>query len=533
LSIFSSVWLTQFSATSSSPTSATSLELPIPVSDTLKITRMLIKHFHYFYNSGGPSDITPLDQLKHATLPGVKQQMYSLFKYIFGHWPHDTSFRLVLETWLSFIQPWRYTDRGRPVADSDPAPVDGRWQGWVAENILLYSEVLRLLLPRFFRMDLTASKNAYMLFRIAKVFSQPGLSDLLRSAEAGLERGGGGRMAMPSMLDTSNVAVEDREGVYSAARACLLELEGQGAKYSPVFGNEFRQTVGELLASAERANDAASEMLKEIGAPKGKGEAEGTLVGLIQWVLGGSGGSQDTQEVEELRKTVQHLTASLGSLTEVFSLAIPRGEEVDGVRKVVMGGRGSNEPEMVESDNGLVLTPHGRWQVVQGLAKPVIRYEGDPDISPITHGEVVWLVRALYQASLWLNRRWAVQLHTAWGRGGVWGRVARLVLAPPTHYYTVVKSISGGPASRQLHRHNARISLRSLASKKVLLYLTVYCALFMLAGYSITSSLSILLILISIFVLATAFIQSLTQPTPSLLDTSDLVLGEVEDKKTN
>ena len=88
--------------------------------------------------------------------------------------------------------------------------------------------------------------------------------------------------------------------------------------------------MGELLASAERANDAASEMLKEIGASKGKGEAEGTLVGLIQWVLGGSGGSQDTQEVKDLRKTVQHLTASLGSLTEVFSQAIPRrwlGEE--------------------------------------------------------------------------------------------------------------------------------------------------------------------------------------------------------------
>jgi sphingomyelin phosphodiesterase 4 len=166
LSIFSCVWLTQFSSSfSGSPTSATSSELPIPVSDTLKIVRMLIKHLHYFSNSGGPSDITPLDQLKRATLPGVKQQMYSLFKYIFGHWPHDTSFRLVLETWLSFIQPWRYTDRGRPVADSDPAPVDGRWQGWVAENILLYSEVIRLLLPRFFRMDLTASKNAYMLFR--------------------------------------------------------------------------------------------------------------------------------------------------------------------------------------------------------------------------------------------------------------------------------------------------------------------------------------------------------------------------------
>ena len=81
LNIFSCVWLTQFSSRPSSPGSglATS-ELPIPVSDTLKIVRMLIKHLHYFANSGGPQDVTPLDQLKRATLGGVKAQMYSLFK---------------------------------------------------------------------------------------------------------------------------------------------------------------------------------------------------------------------------------------------------------------------------------------------------------------------------------------------------------------------------------------------------------------------------------------------------------------------
>ena len=28
----------------------------------------------------------------------------------------------------------------------------------------------------------------------------------------------------------------------------------------------------------------------------------------------------------------------------------------------------------MENDNGLVMTAHGRWQVVQGLAKPVIRW---------------------------------------------------------------------------------------------------------------------------------------------------------------
>ena len=81
LSIFSNVWLTQFSSRPSSPgTGLTSGDLSIAVSDTLKIVRMLIKHLHYFANSGGHHDVTPLDQLKRATLPGVKQQMYSLFK---------------------------------------------------------------------------------------------------------------------------------------------------------------------------------------------------------------------------------------------------------------------------------------------------------------------------------------------------------------------------------------------------------------------------------------------------------------------
>ena len=81
LNIFSCVWLTQFSSRPSSPGSGlASSELPIPVSDTLKIVRMLIKHLHYFANSGGPQDVTPLDQLKRATLSGVKTQMYSLFK---------------------------------------------------------------------------------------------------------------------------------------------------------------------------------------------------------------------------------------------------------------------------------------------------------------------------------------------------------------------------------------------------------------------------------------------------------------------
>ena len=57
----------------------------------------------------------------------------------------------------------------RERAGAEEGVVDQRWQIFIAEIVVLHTGVLRQLLPRFFSMDLTASKNAYMLFRISKV----------------------------------------------------------------------------------------------------------------------------------------------------------------------------------------------------------------------------------------------------------------------------------------------------------------------------------------------------------------------------
>ena len=54
---------------------------------------------------------------------------------------------------------------------------------------------------------------------------------------------------------------------------------------------------------------------------------------------------------------------------------------------------------MVDTDGGRVLTTRGRWQVIKGLARPVIKYEGDPDTRPITSREVVWIVRGAASTS--------------------------------------------------------------------------------------------------------------------------------------
>ena len=109
INTFSELWLSPFSLPSKGKSESPSLnqttnDLSIAVGDTLRIVRMMIKHFHFFANSGGPMDVTALDPLKRCIMPNIKKKVYTLFKFIFTNWPHDSSFRLVIETWLSYIQ---------------------------------------------------------------------------------------------------------------------------------------------------------------------------------------------------------------------------------------------------------------------------------------------------------------------------------------------------------------------------------------------------------------------------------------------
>jgi len=539
---FFELWMSPFcqpaKTKTDSPLGQKTSDLQIPVSDTLRIIRMLIKHLHFFVNSGGPLELSPLCQLKRTILPNVKSRIYSLFKFIFSNWPHDMSFRLVLETWLSYIQPWRYTDaalKNRANDEATSVEVDERWQQFIAENILFYTHTLRLLLPRFFRMDLTASRNALMLFRIAKIYSQNGLKELIQSAESGLDRGGvlnasfGGLErsyldGMPSLLNYSEVS----DSLISSSRQCVIELEGVAFKYEAMFDNLFRQTVAQILSMASRGLDVAEDTVDE--GRKASESSQSTFEWVWQNLFGTVKQEPNNPEVEDFKKTINYLSQAIASLSCVFDLAVPESNSKKSRHKDPNSSLPSNFPETVP-DKGTscrVLTPHGRWQVLQGIAKPECRYEGDPDRVPINENEIVWLVRAMYQLSVRINAKYSHAMQTLYIEDSVLGEIARVLLVEPSSFFQINKRLDGGRPSRIYSVHRPRISLRFLGSWKCLVYL--FCSCFFLSlifGWSLFGSVMMLLLMMTVYVsVLGVFRHTFYKTQPKIIADLDSTMNE-------
>lgn len=56
-------------------------------------------------------------------------------------------------------------------------------ESFVQENLLMYTKLFQVFLNRAVRTDLVNAKNALMVFRVAKVFSQPNLAEMIQKGE--------------------------------------------------------------------------------------------------------------------------------------------------------------------------------------------------------------------------------------------------------------------------------------------------------------------------------------------------------------
>lgn len=159
----------------------------LPSSEFIQVVRVLVKQLHSFANSA-ELDITPMASLRTTAQPMMNAQINNFLRGIIHRWPLDSSFLVVLELWLSYIQPWRYTLNKQYGIDDNQMQIciPPKFEKFIHENIASYTQIFIQLLPRFERLDFTSLKNVLILYRLAKVFSQSNLSHLLRTHDSRL-----------------------------------------------------------------------------------------------------------------------------------------------------------------------------------------------------------------------------------------------------------------------------------------------------------------------------------------------------------
>ncbi|XP_069789876.1 sphingomyelin phosphodiesterase 4 isoform X2 [Narcine bancroftii] len=457
-----------------------------PTEEHVLMVRLLIKHLHWFSNSIKQEQVSPsahshtgspLEDFKRAVISCFFQQnLYVFLQQCFTHWPLDASFRAVLETWLSYLQPWRYAAE-KPLSLMEPVDrsVPDKWGFFMQDNLLMFTRLFQSFLNRALRSDLVSPKNALMVYRVAKVYSQPNLADMIKEAERQflepdpMHRPRQHRAFASSAFGSNFVSSWHSPVVDSTFRVKthVYNLEGQDCVYTQMFGPEVRNLVMKLTHLIAQAKQTAKS-ISDHTAEQSTGHSLMSLLGLSTYDFNTSSyGSNDLDDLgpDEIRKTDEYLERSLEYLCQVFKLSAPHLAPLT-LSEGAASDRNRRDqlPDCIQGENGLVLTQLGRYQVINGLRRFNVQYQGDPELQPIRSYESRLLVRLLYQLSSAINLRFADEMESACQRTDVMGKLARYYLNNPEHG----RRSSPVPHYALQRLPHPRLSLRFLASYRTL-----------------------------------------------------------------
>ncbi|KAH8267033.1 hypothetical protein KR018_001909 [Drosophila ironensis] len=168
----------------------------LPSSEFVIVVRSLIKQVHFFASTA-PQDHTSLWAQRKGSRNMIKARIYPFICGLVNRWPLDNSVILVLDLWLCYIQPWRYTLAAvnQQASNPDCRPlIPYCFDAFIINNLRMYSHIFVLLLPRFKEIDYTVKRNADMVECLAMLFSQDELIERLQRFEGlNAENSYGGR----------------------------------------------------------------------------------------------------------------------------------------------------------------------------------------------------------------------------------------------------------------------------------------------------------------------------------------------------
>ncbi|XP_065668532.1 sphingomyelin phosphodiesterase 4 isoform X4 [Hydra vulgaris] len=450
-------------------------EYKLPSVDYARMIRILVKYLHTFINSKhGVHVELPMAHLARVIVPGLfNKRLYIYLKLCFMHWPLDTSFRMVLETWLSFIQPWRYLNSN---TSSDEEGMDISilpWKAFICSNFHFYSVLFKKFITRAQRHDFMAIGDVILIYRVAKVFSQPGLVDILHEGDSDTIR---------SHVRSPLSSTPQFGGLLSPV--CL---ENSAEMQQPLFGNESTkavQTLCESLAStAIRLHNKASQTSTTAS------RSNGWIAKIKEFLTNSENGTEHDQDDQKL---IDYLEKSCHLLSNVYQLVIEVSPTVHGnyeaLKNLLHNSHLSpvQQPDCMWTSHGVVLTDRGRFQVAQGLRRFDKIFTGDPELQPIRSHECSLAVRWLYKASIFINNKCSKKIERLYNRNDIISDALRTISK-------IVATDGGQITTSAVH---PRVSLRFAASYYFIGYTSWFIVLALLFGFH-----WLLVIIITIFIL--------------------------------
>lgn len=315
----------------------------LPSSEFIRVVRVLVKQLHAFANSA-ELDVTPMAALRSLAQHMMSAQMNEFLRNIICRWPLDSSFSVVLELWLCYIQPWRYTLNKQYGIEEDAefqGQIPNKYERFINENSATYTQVFIQLLPRFERLDFTSLKNVSMLYRLAKVFGQSNLPRILRAHDARLFNEHltspikGSSLSLnisahsspnTSHLSSNNTSrnidttdyFDATAGITYMNRNDHVYINDADDNYICMFGPHMISKLQHFVQKLLFAHEDANKLINHLESTR-KRKYSG-LVGTIKWYLLDDEDTENTKLLMDAKKTVEILEFIVDSFAAIFEV---------------------------------------------------------------------------------------------------------------------------------------------------------------------------------------------------------------------
>lgn len=359
-------------------------QMDLPSVEFMQLVRVLVKQVHAFGNAAD-MDVTSLAELRKLAQPMICANMYNFLKSLISRWQLDGSFQSVLELFLSYIQPWRYTfDRDYSgTGRTGEIVLTPRFEYFIQENLRDYTQIFVLLMPRLEQLDMSSFRDVMILYRLIKVFGQPRLVDLLRRFEEDF------------------VSSLSPKKVFNSSPRSAGEVTG----YVRLFNSPSMQRMMEqLMARIKVAQFLANHERNRIDEEERKSSCG--FWNNFKFLFAISDTASESRMMRDKRRIPEILGFILettGAMFQIDPSDINVDEQISQSMQEISQSSQNNSMSVLHNSSSM-LSFNGTIPSPAQIRSRVPVYRGDPALLPIRNNEVSFLVRFLYQLSLKLNQ---------------------------------------------------------------------------------------------------------------------------------